>query len=79
MSKYDGKELLGIKPASREYDVPEMAIKLAIKYGTIKIIEVEGKSWLTRHEMEQYIKRTIKRGAGNKVLTAKPEPKPETA
>lgn len=79
MSIYDGKELLGIKPASREYDVPEMAIKLAIKNGTVKTIEVEGKSWLSRHEMEQYIKRTVKRGAGNKVLTTKPEPKPETA
>ena len=77
MSKYDGKELLGIKPASREYDVPEMAIKLAIQKGTIRTIEVEGKEWLTRHEMEQYINRTVKRGAGNIVLTAKPEPKPE--
>ncbi len=79
MSIYDGKELLGIKPASREYDVPEMAIKLAIQKGTIKTIEVEGKSWLSRHEMEQYVKRTVKRGAGNRVLPTTIEPKVETA
>ncbi len=74
MSKYDGEQLLGIKPASREYGVPEMAIHLAIKNGTIRTIDVEGKTWLTRHEMEEFVNRTVKRGAGNIVLTAKPEP-----
>lgn len=79
MSIYDAKQLLGIKTASREYDVPEMAINLAIQKGTIKTIEVEGKSWLSRHEMEQYVKRTVKRGAGNRVLPTTIEPKVETA
>ncbi len=79
MSIYDAKQLLGIKTASREYDVPEMAIKLAIQKGTMKTIELEGKSWLSRHEMEQYVKRTVKRGAGDRVLTTTVEPKVESA
>ena len=79
MSIYDAKQLLGIKTAAREYDVPEMAIKLAIQKGTMKTIEVDGKSWLSRHEMEQYVKRTVKRGAGNRVLTTTVQPNLESA
>ncbi len=67
MSKYDGKELLEVKGAAREYDIPAITIEMAIQRGTLRTLEIDGTAKLLRHDLEQFVKRTVKRGAGNQV------------
>ena len=69
MSVYDSRDLLSFKAASREFDVPVMTLELAVAQGTLREIELEGAKWLDRLDVEQFVKRTIKRGAGNRVVT----------
>ena len=69
MSVYDSKDLMSFNAASREFDVPAMSLELAASQGVIRVIEQEDSRWLLRPDIEQFVKRTIKRGAGNKVVT----------
>jgi hypothetical protein len=69
MSVYDSKDLMSFKAASREFDVPVMSLELATEQGALRVIELEGAKWLARFDVEEFVKRTIKRGAGNKVVT----------
>jgi hypothetical protein len=69
MSVYDSRDLLSFKAASREFDVPVMTLELAVAQGALRAIELEGAKWLDRLDVEQFVKRTIKRGAGNRVVT----------
>ncbi len=69
MSVYDSKELLSFKAAAREFDVPVMTLELAAAQGSLRVIEQDGAKWLSPQDVEQFVKRTIKRGAGNKVVT----------
>lgn len=69
MSLYDSKDLMSFKSASREYDVPVATLELAASQGAIRVIEQDGTRRLLRPTVEQFVKRTIKRGAGNKVVT----------
>lgn len=69
MSVYDSKDLMSFKAASREFDVPAATLELAASQGALRVIEQDGARWLIRHDIEQFVKRTIKRGAGNKVVT----------
>lgn len=69
MSLYDSKDLMSFKAASREFDVPVMTLELAISQGALRAIEHEGAKWLAPQDVEQFVKRTIKQGAGNKVVT----------
>jgi hypothetical protein len=69
MSVYDSKDLMSFKAASREFDVPAVALELAASQGALRVIEQDGARWLIRHDVEQFVKRTIKRGAGNQVVT----------
>ena len=69
MSVYDSKELLGFKAAAREFDVPVMTLELAAAQGSLRVIEQDGAKWLSPQDVEQFVKRTIKRGAGNRVVT----------
>lgn len=69
MSLYDSKDLMSIKGAAREYDVPATTIELAIAQGALRIIASEGAQWVRRYDMEQFVKRVVKRGAGNRVVT----------
>jgi hypothetical protein len=73
MSVYDSKDLMSFNAASREFDVPAVTLELAASRGALRIIQLDegqdGARWLLRPDVEQFVKRTIKRGAGNKVVT----------
>jgi hypothetical protein len=69
MSVYDSRDLMSFKAASREFDVPALTLELAASQGALRVIEQDGARWLLRPDVEQFVKRTIKRGAGNKVVT----------
>lgn len=69
MSVYDSKDLMSFKAAAREFDVPVMTLELAVERGALRAIEQDGAKWLLRFDVEQFIKRTIKQGAGNRVVT----------
>lgn len=69
MSVYDSRDLMSFKAASREFDVPAMTLELVASQGALRVIEQDGAQWLLRPDVEQFVKRTIKRGAGNKVVT----------
>lgn len=68
MSVYDANALLSYKAAAREFDVPVVTLELAVANGSLRSIEQDGAKWLLRHNVEQFVKRTIKQGAGNKVV-----------
>jgi hypothetical protein len=69
MSVYDSKELMSFKSAAREYNVPVKTLELSALQGALRVIEREGVKWLWRSDVEQLVKRTVKRGEGNKVVT----------
>lgn len=69
MSVYDSNSLLSYKAAAREFDVPVVTLELAVASGSLRTIEQDGAKWLLRHNVEQFVKRTIKQGAGNKVVS----------
>jgi hypothetical protein len=69
MSVYDSKELISFKGAAREYNVPVQTLELSASQGALRVIELEGVKWLRRPDVEQLVKRTVKRGEGNKVVT----------
>jgi hypothetical protein len=73
MSVYDSKDLMSFNAASREFDVPAAQLELAASRGALRVIQLDngpdGARWLLRPDVEQFVKRTIKRGAGNKVVT----------
>jgi hypothetical protein len=69
MSVYDSKDLMSYNAASREFDVPVTMLKLAVAQGSLRAMEQDGAEWLFRLDVEQFVKRTIKRGAGNKVVS----------
>ena len=68
MSVYDSKDLMSYNAASREFDVPVTTLKLAVAQGSLRAMDQDGAQWLLRPDVEQFVKRTIKRGAGNKVV-----------
>lgn len=69
MSVYDGKDLMTVKAAAREFDVPTATLQLAISQGSLRLINRDGEQLLCRPDVEQFVKRTIKQGAGNRVIT----------
>jgi hypothetical protein len=73
MSVYDSKDLMSFNAASREFDVPTVTLELAAARGALRVIQQDnaqdGARFLLRPDVEQFVKRTIKRGAGNKVVT----------
>lgn len=69
MSVYDSKDLMSFKGVTREYDVPVTTLEMAAAQGAIRVIEQDGGRWLLRPDVEQFVKRMIKRGEGNKVVT----------
>jgi hypothetical protein len=69
MSLYDSRDLMSLKSVEREYNVPVARLELAVSQGALRVIEQNGAKWLLRPEVEQFVKRTVKRGAGNKVVT----------
>jgi len=68
MSVYDSKDLMTIKAAAREFDVPAATLELAIAQGGLRLINREGQNFLSRPDVEQFVKRTVKQGAGNRVV-----------
>ena len=69
MSVYDSRELMTIKAAAREFDVPTLTLELAIAQGGLRVVDQDGVSQLFRPDVEQFVKRTIKQGAGTRVVT----------
>lgn len=69
MSVYDSRELMTIKAAAREFDVPTLTLELAIAQGGLRVVDQDGVPQLFRPDVEQFVKRTIKQGAGNRVVT----------
>lgn len=69
MSVYDSKDLLTFKSAAREYDIPATMLEMAVAQGNLRVIEQDGARWLLRPLVEQFVKRTLKRGAGNRVVS----------
>jgi hypothetical protein len=67
MSVFDSQDLLEIKAAAREYDVPAITLELAIRRGTLRALDVAGSPTLLRRDVEQFVTRTVKRGPGNQV------------
>ena len=76
MSVFDSQDLLEIKAAAREYNVPAITLELAIKRGALRALEIAGSPKLLRQDMEQFVKRTIKRGAGN-IVAGRIRPTPQ--
>ncbi|MFN0119855.1 MAG: hypothetical protein ACKV2V_05075 [Blastocatellia bacterium] len=68
MSVYDSRDLMTIRGAAREYDVPVATLELAIRNGALRLISDNGEQRLLRPDVEQMVKRTVKRGAGNQVI-----------
>ncbi|MCG3161843.1 MAG: hypothetical protein JMDDDDMK_03058 [Acidobacteria bacterium] len=60
---------MSFNAASREFDVPAMTLELAASQGALRVIKQADARWLLRPDIEQFVKRTIKRGAGAKVVT----------
>ena len=69
MSVYDSKDLMDFKGAAREYGVPVAMLKLAVQQGALRSIGVEGEDKLHRFDVENFVKRIVKRGYGNRVIT----------
>jgi hypothetical protein len=69
MSVYDSKDLLTFKGAAREYDVPKVTLEMAAAKGALRVIEASGEHLLLRADVEQFVKRTIKRGLGSTVVS----------
>jgi hypothetical protein len=77
MSVYDSRDLMSFNAASREFDVPAAQLELAASRGALRVIQLynvqddsqDCSRWLLRPDVEQFVKRTIKRGAGNKIVT----------
>jgi hypothetical protein len=69
MSVYDSRDLMSFKSVEREYNVAVARLELAVSEGSLRVIEQNGAKWLLRPEVEQLVKRIVKRGAGNKVVT----------
>ena len=69
MSVYDSRDLMSFKGAAREYDVPATMLELAASQGALRVIEQDSAKWLLRPDVEQFVKRTLKRGAGTKVVS----------
>lgn len=69
MSRFDGNQLIDLKAAAREYDVPVMALQLAIRRGVLRLMEVERIEVMSRNDVEQWVKKTVKRGLGNTVVS----------
>lgn len=72
MSVYDSKDLMSFNAASREFDVPVAQLELAASRGALRVIRLDGDRdggrRLLRPDVEQFVKRVVKRGAGNKVV-----------
>jgi hypothetical protein len=69
MSVFDSKDLMTFNSAAREYDIPVSMLELAAAQGSLRVIEQDGARWLLRPLVEQFVKRTLKRGAGNRVVS----------
>jgi len=69
MSVYDSKDLMSFKSVEREYKVAVVRLEMAVSQGALRVIEQNGARWLLRPEVEQLVKRTVKQGAGNQVVT----------
>lgn len=69
MSVYDSKDLMEFTWAAREYGVPVSMLKLAAEQGALRVIDVDGTPKLLRHDVENLVKRTVKRGYGNRVIS----------
>lgn len=69
MSVYDSKDLMSFNAVSREFGVQAVTLELAASQGALRVVEQDDARWLLRPDVEQFVKRTIKRGAGNKVVT----------
>ncbi len=69
MSEFDSRDLLTITGAAREYDVPAITLELAINSGALRTMDIDGSPRLLRPDVEQFIKRTIKRGAGTRIAS----------
>ncbi|MEY3282360.1 MAG: hypothetical protein ACK562_04935 [Acidobacteriota bacterium] len=69
MSVYDSKDLMTLNAAAREFDVPAVTLQLAIGQGGLRLINVDGQGLLNRQDVEQFVKRTVKQGAGTRVVS----------
>jgi hypothetical protein len=69
MSVYDSKDLMSYNAAEREFGVPVTTLKMAVAQGSLRSIDQDGAEWLLRPLLEQFVKRTVKRGAGNRVVS----------
>ncbi|HEX9003303.1 MAG TPA: hypothetical protein VGB07_25575 [Blastocatellia bacterium] len=69
MSVYDSKDLMSYNAVEREFGVPVTTLEMAVANGSLRAIDQDGAKWLLRQHVEQLVKRTVKRGAGNKVVT----------
>lgn len=69
MSVYDSKDLMSYNAVEREFGVPLTTLEMAVANGSLRAIDQDGAKWLLRQHVEQLVKRTVKRGAGNNVVT----------
>lgn len=69
MSIFDSQDLMDFKGAAREYDVPVAMLELAVAQGALRAIDIDGERKLLRLDVENLVKRTVKRGLGNRVVT----------
>jgi hypothetical protein len=70
MSVYDTKDLMDFRGAAREYGVPVTQLQIAVKQGALRAIKIDGQPKLLRFDVENFAKRIVKRGYGNRVVSA---------
>ena len=69
MSVYDSQDLMEVASAAREYDIPVQMLERAIAGGTLRSVGSEGAPKLFRYDVENFVKRIVKRGYGNRIVS----------
>jgi hypothetical protein len=71
LSVYDSKDLMEFGAAAREYGIPLLMIQKAVEHGTLRAIPAgeSGSKKLLRFDVENFVKRIVKRGYGNRIAS----------
>jgi hypothetical protein len=69
MSVYDSQDLMTLKGAAREYDVPVSLLEIAVSEGSLRSFNEDGEPKLMRHDVAILVTRMVTRGAGNRVIS----------
>lgn len=69
LSVYDSQDLMEFHSASREYGISLPMIEKAVAEGRLRAIDVNKTQRLLRFDVENFVKRMVKRGYGDRIAT----------